>query len=116
MDDAQRLMTELEAEVFGLGPIEPLMNDPTVSDILVNGAREVYVERRGRLELTDIIVADDQHVLRIIQRIVSRVGRRVDEVSPMVDARLPDGSRVKAEVAPQSRIVGIAISGGNFER
>lgn len=102
LDDAvkTRLIADLESEVFGLGPIDALMNDPTVSDILVNGHREVYVERRGRLELTNIVFADDAHVLRIIQRIVGKVGRRVDEVSPMVDARLPDGSRVNAVVAP----------------
>lgn len=102
LDDAtrQRLEKELDYELFGLGPIEPLMADPTISDILVNGAREVYIERFGQLELTDVIFADDAHVLRIIQRVVGRVGRRIDEVSPMVDARLPDGSRVNAVVAP----------------
>ncbi|PQO43085.1 CpaF family protein [Blastopirellula marina] len=96
----RRLEKELDYELFGLGPIEPLMQDPTISDILVNGAREVYIERHGQLELTDVIFADDAHVLRIIQRVVGRVGRRIDEVSPMVDARLPDGSRVNAVVAP----------------
>ncbi|EAQ80145.1 CpaF family protein [Blastopirellula marina] len=96
----ERLEKELDYELFGLGPIEPLMHDPTISDILVNGAREVYIERFGQLELTDVIFADDAHVLRIIQRVVGRVGRRIDEVSPMVDARLPDGSRVNAVVAP----------------
>ena len=96
----ERLLVDLEAEVFGLGPLEPLANDPTISDILVNNAREVYIERRGRLELTHIIFADDAHLLRIIQRVVARVGRRIDEVSPMVDARLPDGSRVNAVVPP----------------
>jgi pilus assembly protein CpaF len=96
----ERLLAELQAEVFGLGPLEPLANDPTISDILVNNSREVYVERRGCLELTPIIFADDAHLLRIIQRVVARVGRRIDEVSPMVDARLPDGSRVNAVVPP----------------
>ena len=96
----QRLLVELEAEVFGLGPLEPLAHDPSISDILVNNSREVYIERRGRLELTPIIFADDAHLLRIIQRVVARVGRRIDEVSPMVDARLPDGSRVNAVVPP----------------
>ena len=95
-----RMLAELGAEVFGLGPLDALMNDPELSDILVNNAREVFVERHGRLELTDVIFADDAHLLRIIQRIVSRVGRRIDEVSPMVDARLPDGSRVNAVVPP----------------
>lgn len=96
----ERLLIDLEAEVFGLGPLEPLANDPTISDILVNNSREVYIERRGRLELTPIVFADDSHLLRIIQRVVARVGRRIDEVSPMVDARLPDGSRVNAVVPP----------------
>ncbi|MFO0819759.1 MAG: CpaF family protein [Pirellulales bacterium] len=96
----QRLLLELESEVFGLGPLEPLMDDPAISDILVNNAHEVYIERHGRLELTDVLFADDAHLLRIIQRIVARVGRRIDEVSPMVDARLPDGSRVNAVVPP----------------
>lgn len=100
--DRQRLLDELLDEVFGLGPLEPLMSDPTVTDILVNHAFEVYVERHGRLELTDVIFADDQHVLRVIQRIVARIGRRIDEVCPMVDARLPDGSRINAIVPPLS--------------
>jgi pilus assembly protein CpaF len=100
--DHQRLIDELVDEVFGLGPLECLMRDPTISDILVNGAHEVYIERGGRLKRSDVVFADDQHVLRIIQRIVARVGRRIDEVSPMVDARLPDGSRINAVVAPLS--------------
>jgi pilus assembly protein CpaF len=100
--DRQRLLDELLDEVFGLGPLEPMMADPTVTDILVNHAFEVYVERHGRLELTDVIFADDQHVLRVIQRIVARIGRRIDEVCPMVDARLPDGSRINAVVPPLS--------------
>lgn len=98
----QRMLNELMDEVFGLGPLEPLMADPAVTDILVNNAFEVYVERHGRLELTDVIFADDQHVLRVIQRVVSRIGRRIDEVCPMVDARLPDGSRINAIVPPLS--------------
>ena len=95
-----RMLAELEAEVFGLGPLDALMNDPELSDILVNNAREVYVERHGRLELSNVIFADDAHLLRVIQRIVSRVGRRIDEVSPLVDARLADGSRVNAVIPP----------------
>ena len=95
-----RMLTELASEVFGLGPLEGLMADPEISDILVNNSREVYIERHGRLELTSTVFADDAHLLRIIQRIVSRVGRRIDEVSPMVDARLADGSRVNAVVPP----------------
>ncbi|MBL8825923.1 MAG: CpaF family protein [Planctomycetaceae bacterium] len=98
--DQQRMMAAVIDEVFGLGPLEPLMRDGTVSEILVNGAHEVYVERRGRLELTEVRFADNHHVMRIIQRIVGRVGRRIDEVNPMVDARLPDGSRVNAIVPP----------------
>lgn len=104
LDDAarQRMLVELMDEVFGLGPLETLMADPTVTDILVNHSSEVYVERHGRLELTDVIFADEQHVLRVIQRIVARIGRRIDEVCPMVDARLPDGSRINAVVPPLS--------------
>lgn len=102
LDEAghRQMVEELMDEIFGLGPLERLMKDPTVSDILVNGPHEVFVERRGRLERTDIVFADQPHLMRIIQRIVSRVGRRVDEMSPMVDARLPDGSRVNAVVPP----------------
>ncbi|HCC57667.1 MAG TPA: pilus assembly protein CpaF, partial [Solibacterales bacterium] len=85
---------EVLDEVFGLGPIEALLSDPTISDILVNGAYSVYVERGGLLELTSIQFRDNQHLMRIIDRIVSKVGRRVDESTPMVDARLTDGSRV----------------------
>jgi pilus assembly protein CpaF len=99
-NDQQRLMDELIEEVFGHGPLERLMADPTVSDILVNGPHEVYVERNGRLARTDIIFADDDHLIRVIQRIVGRIGRRIDQVSPMVDARLPDGSRVNAVIPP----------------
>jgi pilus assembly protein CpaF len=94
------LVIEIEHETFGLGPIEPLMQDPTVSDILVNGAREIYVERHGKLERTRVTFRDDTHLLQVIDRIVSAVGRRVDESSPMVDARLPDGSRVNAIIRP----------------
>ncbi len=101
-NDRQRMVEELMDEVFGLGPLEPLMRDPEISDILVNGPRTVYVERNGKLELTDIIFADDSHVMMIIQRIAARIGRRADEMAPMVDARLPDGSRVNAIVPPVS--------------
>jgi pilus assembly protein CpaF len=94
------LVIEIEHETFGLGPIEPLMQDPTISDILVNGSKEVYVERHGKLEPTRVIFRDDAHLLQIIDRIVSAVGRRVDESSPMVDARLADGSRVNAIIPP----------------
>src|SRR6185369_11995199 len=98
--EREQLVLEVEHETFGLGPLEPLMQDPTVSDILVNGSKEVYVERRGKLERTRVIFRDDAHLLQIIERIVSAVGRRVDESSPMVDARLPDGSRVNAIIPP----------------
>jgi pilus assembly protein CpaF len=96
----QLLARRIEDEVLGLGPLEPLLNDPTVSDILVNGASSVYVERRGKLEPTTITFHDNAHLMNIIDRIVSAVGRRVDESSPMVDARLADGSRVNAIIPP----------------
>jgi pilus assembly protein CpaF len=96
----QSLARRIEDEVLGLGPLEPLLTDPTVSDILVNGANAVYVERRGKLEATTITFHDDAHLMNIIDRIVSAVGRRVDESSPMVDARLADGSRVHAIIPP----------------
>jgi pilus assembly protein CpaF len=95
-----RLNRELEFEILGLGPLEPLLADPTISDILVNRHNQVYVERRGRLELTDIRFQDNEHLLKIINKIVSNVGRRIDESVPMVDARLPDGSRVNAIIPP----------------
>lgn len=96
------LIRDMQHEMLGFGPIEVLMADPTVSDILVNSWRQVYVERRGRLELTDVSFTDEKHLLRIIDKIVSLVGRRIDESSPMVDARLPDGSRVNAVIPPVS--------------
>jgi pilus assembly protein CpaF len=96
----QFVVRRIEDEVLGHGPLEQLLADPTVSDILVNGAHQVFVERRGKLELTEVHFHDDQHLLNIIDRIVSAVGRRVDESSPMVDARLADGSRVNAIIPP----------------
>ena len=98
--DLSRLVYEIQNEVIGLGPLEPLMADPTVSDILVNNAKSVFVERRGRLEKTNIVFDNDEHLLKIIEKIVTRVGRRIDESSPLVDARLPDGSRVNAIIPP----------------
>ncbi len=98
--ERRRLVQDMQNEMTGLGPIEPLMSDHGISDILVNSHRQVYVERKGRLELTPIRFHDDAHVMRIIEKIVSRVGRRIDESSPMVDARLEDGSRVNAIIAP----------------
>jgi len=98
--DKQRISEEVLDEVFGLGPLQGLLEDSTVSDILVNGHGQVYVERKGILELTNVRFQDDGHLLRIIDRIVSQVGRRVDESNPMVDARLKDGSRVNAIIPP----------------
>jgi pilus assembly protein CpaF len=98
--ERHHLVLDIQYEMLGFGPLEPLLNDPTVSDILVNTCSQVYVERRGRLELTDITFNDNAHLMKIIEKIVSRVGRRVDESSPMVDARLPDGSRVNAIIPP----------------
>lgn len=95
-----RLTLDLQHEILGLGPLEELLSDASISEIMVNGARRVFVERRGKIELTNIRFDDDQHVLKVIDRIVSRVGRRVDEASPMVDARLEDGSRVNAIIPP----------------
>ncbi|KQY00230.1 pilus assembly protein CpaF [Massilia sp. Root133] len=98
--ERHHLVLDIQHEMLGFGPLEPLLNDPTVSDILVNTYDKVYVERRGRLELTDVSFHDNAHLMKIIEKIVSRVGRRVDESSPMVDARLPDGSRVNAIIPP----------------
>ncbi len=98
--EKEKLIEEVLDEVFGLGPLEPLLRDKTISDILVTTPRVVYVERRGKLERTAIEFKDDAHLLRIIDRVVSKVGRRVDESSPMVDARLPDGSRVNVVIPP----------------
>lgn len=107
--DRKKLIEELIDDILGLGPIEPLLRDSTVNDILVNGPKKVYVERKGVLEKTDVVFDDESHLMKVITRIVSRVGRRVDESSPMVDARLPDGSRVNAIVLPLS-IDGAALS------
>jgi pilus assembly protein CpaF len=102
LQERERLAQEVLDEVFGLGPLEPLLNDPAISDILVNTYKRVYIERNGLLELTSIQFRDDAHLMSIIDRIVSAIGRRVDESSPMVDARLPDGSRVNAIIPPLS--------------
>lgn len=98
--EKRKMVRDIQDEVMGLGPLEPLLADPTVSDILVNGPKRVYVERRGRLELTDIVFSDAAHLMKIIDKIVSQIGRRIDESSPMVDARLADGSRVNAIIPP----------------
>lgn len=102
LNDSERrtLIRDIQHEMLGFGPIELLMADPTVSDILVNRYNQIYVERRGQLELTNVAFTDEKHLLRIIDKIVSLVGRRIDESSPMVDARLPDGSRVNAVIPP----------------
>jgi len=98
--ERDRLVNEVHHELFGLGPLEPLLADQTISDILVNSYSSVYIERRGKLERTAITFKDDEHLMRVIERIVSTVGRRIDEAQPMVDARLPDGSRVNAIIPP----------------
>ena len=107
--ERERVQTDVINELFGLGPLEPLLEDKSISDIMVNGAKQVYVERKGKLEKTDIEFRDDAHLMQIIDRIVSRIGRRIDESSPMVDARLPDGSRVNAIIPPLA-IDGPALS------
>jgi pilus assembly protein CpaF len=98
----QRLITEVMHEVSGYGPIQPLLDDPTITEVMVNGPRQVYIERYGKIEKTDRIFKDNGHVMRIIEKIVAPLGRRIDEGSPMVDARLPDGSRVNAIIPPLS--------------
>jgi pilus assembly protein CpaF len=99
-NEINQLTEGIQNEMLGLGPIEPLLRDPTISDILVNGPKQVYVERAGQLETSNVVFEDAAHLMRVIERIVSRVGRRIDELSPMVDARLPDGSRVNAVIPP----------------
>ena len=106
--ERERLIDEILDETLGYGPLEPLLKDPTVSDILVNGPKNIYVERRGKLEKSDVTFRDNDHLMQIIDRIVSKVGRRVDETSPLVDARLPDGSRVNAVIPP------IALDGASL--
>ncbi len=98
--EKDQLLHEVMNEVFGFGPLEQFLTDPEISDILVNGPRKVYIEKYGRLELTDASFADNEHLMRVIARIGSNVGRRIDESSPMLDARLPDGSRVNAIIPP----------------
>jgi pilus assembly protein CpaF len=98
--ERERLVSEVLDETFGLGPLESLVSDPEISDILINGPKTVYVERRGRLQKTSVAFHDERHVLQVVQRIVARMGRRVDETCPMVDARLPDGSRLNAIIRP----------------
>ena len=104
LNDTERrnLTRDVQYEVLGFGPLEPLLQDPTVSDILVNTHKQVYVERHGKLELSNVTFTDDAHLMKIIDKIVSRVGRRIDETSPNVDARQPDRSRVKANIPPRA--------------
>ncbi len=115
MREKEQLVIDIQNEVLGYGPLEPLLNDPTVSDILVNNYRMVYVERAGKLQKTDVRFRDDLHLRKIIDRIVSGVGRRIDESMPMVDARLPDGSRVNAIIPPLA-LDGPAVSIRKFSR
>lgn len=113
--DRERLVDDVLHEALGLGPLEPLMHDPTVSDILINGPDSIYVERKGKLEETTVHFRDLDHLLAIVQRITARVGRRIDESSPMVDARLPDGSRVNAIIRPLA-FEGALVSIRKFSR
>jgi pilus assembly protein CpaF len=103
--ERQRLFEEVVAEILGFGPLEPLLQDPTITEVMVNGPKSVYIERAGKLEPTNVVFQDDEHVMRIIDRIIAPLGRRCDESQPMADARLPDGSRVNAIIPP------IALSG-----
>ena len=104
-----RMLEQITDEIVGLGPLEPLLRDESITEIMVNGPRQVYIERAGKLELTNVTFQNDDHVMRIIDRIIAPIGRRVDESSPMVDARLPDGSRVNA-IIPPHRLVGPVIT------
>src|SRR5581483_6315146 len=98
--ERERLVNEVLDETFGLGPLAPLMSDPTITDILINGHGTIYVERNGMLEVAPVSFTDERHLLHIIQRVVGQTGRRVDETCPMVDSRLPDGSRINAIIPP----------------
>src|SRR5512143_1198001 len=95
-----RLLEQITDEIIGLGPLEPRLRDESISEVMVNGPRQVYIERSGKLELTNVVFQNDDHVMRIIDRIIAPIGRRIDESSPMVDARLTDGSRVNAIIPP----------------
>src|SRR5437016_5595398 len=100
--ERQRLFEQVVAEILGYGPLEPLLQDPTITEVMVNGPKSVYIERSGKIESTNVIFQDDEHVMRIIDRIIAPLGRRCDESQPMADARLPDGSRVNAVIPPIS--------------
>ena len=101
-DERRQLVREITDDILGYGPLEPLLRDDSVTEVMVNGADRIYIERNGKIEQAGTTFVDDAHLLRIIDKIVSQVGRRVDEASPMVDARLPDGSRVNAIIPPLS--------------
>ena len=111
--ERDRLIVEIQHETLGLGPLEPLLQDPDISDILVNGSSQVYIEKMGKLQKSDVVFKDDDHLMTVIERIVSKVGRRVDESSPLVDARLPDGSRVNVIIPPLA-LDGPAVSVRRF--
>jgi pilus assembly protein CpaF len=113
--EQRELIESLVADMLGLGPLEPLLADESITDIMVNGPKQVYVERRGKLELSDVAFRDDQHLMNVCSKIVTRVGRRIDESSPLVDARLPDGSRVNIIIPPLA-IDGAAISIRKFSK
>ena len=100
LESRKKIVRQILDEVLGHGPLEPLLADPGIADIMVNGAKNIYVERRGRIERVPLTFTDDDHLMGVIERIVSSVGRRIDELSPMVDARLKDGSRVNAIIPP----------------
>ncbi len=110
-----RMFESIAADILGFGPLEQLLNDPEISEIMVNGPRQIYIERKGKLTKSDVIFNNDEHVLRVIDRIVAPLGRRIDESSPMVDARLPDGSRVNAVIRPIS-LVGPVLSIRKFKK
>ncbi len=114
-NDRQRIVQEVVDEILGFGPISPLLKDESISEIMVNGPNQVYVERHGIIELTNVTFQDDNHVLHIIEKIVAPIGRRIDESQPMVDARLPDGSRVNAVIPPLS-LIGPVITIRKFSR
>ncbi|MDH4142670.1 MAG: ATPase, T2SS/T4P/T4SS family, partial [Chloroflexota bacterium] len=112
-DERMRLVEELVHDVTGFGPLEPFLADPTITEVMVNGPDHIYIERRGKIERVDTMFLNDQHVLRVIERIIAPLGRRIDESSPRVDARLPDGSRVNAVISPLS-LVGPVITVRKF--
>jgi len=110
-----RLFEQISAEILGFGPLQPLLEDDTVTEIMVNGAKNIYVERRGKLQKAPLSFENNEHVMRIIERIVAPLGRRIDESSPYVDARLPDGSRVNAIIPPIS-LVGPVLTIRKFSK